>query len=255
MLTNLGVVQVHPRSAGPQWPRWLASVARRRFGGKSLLEWVVRRVTDAQRLDGVIVVLSDDPVQRSLAELVPPDVPVFVSDEPDPLARLVAAAEKYRAEGIVQMGIDHPFIDPVLIDRLVVTAQRQTQCDYIGCCSNCGDTAMLAKLGIFAEWCRVKALRRADRKASDSEDRNDPTHYVYSRPDQFRLRFVPVPPELDRQDLRLVIGGEEDWDHAQTIFEALGPEGLDWQQIAGLLDRHPAIRERMEVLNRDDVRV
>jgi hypothetical protein len=49
--------------------------------------------------------------------------------------------------------------------------------------------------------------------------------------------------------VRLALEVEEDWDHAQMILEALGPDNLDWQRIASLLDEHPAIRERMAALN------
>ena len=50
MLRNLGIVQVCFHS-----PRFRSNMARR-FGGRSLLEWVIRRVTDSVRLDGVIAV-------------------------------------------------------------------------------------------------------------------------------------------------------------------------------------------------------
>ena len=50
MLRNLGMVQ-----ACFQSPRFRCN-AMRRLGGRSLLEWVIRRATDSMRLDGVIVV-------------------------------------------------------------------------------------------------------------------------------------------------------------------------------------------------------
>ena len=84
MLNTLGIVEV--RQAGA----WCSSKFGRKLGGKSLLEWVVRRLTDCQRLDGVIVVLGDRPIDRALGELVPPDVPVFVSGKTDALGRFAA---------------------------------------------------------------------------------------------------------------------------------------------------------------------
>jgi spore coat polysaccharide biosynthesis protein SpsF (cytidylyltransferase family) len=63
------------------------------------------------------------------------------------------------------------------------------------------------------------------------------------------LRLIPVPRELDRDDVRLRIDGEEDWEHTQTIFEALGPEHLDYHRVAHLLDHQPALRQRMAALN------
>ena len=56
---------------------------------------------------------------------------------------------------------------------------------------------------------------------------------------------------MDRDDVRLTIDSHEDWEHAQEILEALGPERLDWQGIAGLLHHQPGMRQRMAVLNRE----
>ena len=50
MLNTLGIVQVRSE------PGTTVLKVGRKLGGKSLLELVVRRVTDCQRLDGVIVV-------------------------------------------------------------------------------------------------------------------------------------------------------------------------------------------------------
>jgi hypothetical protein len=46
---------------------------------------------------------------------------------------------------------------------------------------------------------------------------------------------------------------EEDWDHILTIYEALGPDKMDWRRISHLLDQQPALRSRMAALNRDTV--
>ena len=62
---------------------------------------------------------------------------------------------------------------------------------------------------------------------------------------------MPLPAEMDRDDLRLKLDHDEDWEHAQEIYDALGPEGLDWQRIAGLLHHQPELRQRMAVLNRE----
>ncbi len=74
--------------------------------------------------------------------------------------------------------------------------------------------------------------------------------YLYGHPEKFKVRLIPLPAELDREDLRLTIDGEEDWEHAQVIYDALGHDDWDWQRITELLDGQPALRKRMAVLNR-----
>lgn len=250
MLGTLGIVQVRMRGdAQPDMLR-TAACASRRFGEKSMLEWIVRRVTDAQRLDGVIAMIDQGPCAATLADLVPPDVPVFVNRQPDPLAGLVAALRSYRAAGVVMISIDNPFIDPALIDRLVTTADTHRYCDYISYRSAAGSAAVLSQVGVLAEWCRAEAIMRADREATDPAERCDIARHLYSHPENYQLRLIPAPAGLDRDDVRLTVNSADDWEHAQAIYEALGPESLDYRQIADLLNHQPALRERMAVLNR-----
>lgn len=244
MLRTLGIVQACFTS-----PR-LHGLVSRRLGGQSLLGWVVRRVTDCQRLDGVIVVARDAAEHRFAGDLVPMDVPVFACDEPDALQRFCLALEEYPAEAVVRVRGDNPFIDPELIDRLVTTAESHPNCDYISYCSRDGRPAILSPVGVYAEWFRSSALRRAARESKDSTDREQVTRYIYSHPEKFNLRLIPAPPEIDRDDVRLTVDIEEDWDHTVAIFEALGADSVDWQRIAGLLNHQPAMRQRMAALNR-----
>jgi spore coat polysaccharide biosynthesis protein SpsF len=244
MLETLGIVQAcfgSPHSRGR---------ATRKLGGKSVLEWVVRRTTDCQQLDGVIVVTSDAPENRVVADLVPMDVPVFRGTQPDALGRFAAALQEYPAESAVRICADSPFIDPVLIDRLVVTAREHPQCDYVSYCSHDGRPAILSPIGMFAEWFSAASLMKAARAAQGEADRECVTRYLYSHPEKFNIRLIPAPPGIDREDVRLTCEIEEDWEHALAIFEALGPDELDWQRIAALLDHQPALRKRMAALNR-----
>ncbi len=244
MLQTLGIVQACFDS-----PRFRCNV-NRKLGGRSLLGWVVRRVTDSIRLDGVIVVARDTAEHRFIADLVPPDVPVFVGNEPNASQRFARALDEYPAEAVVRVRGDNPFIDPALIDRLVTTAEAHPACDYVSYCSRDGRPAILSPVGVYAEWFRGAALRRAAGATGNTADHEHVTRYIYSHPEKFNLRLIPAPAEIDRDDVRLTVDIEEDWEHALAIYDALGPESLDWQRIADLLDHQPALRRRMAALNR-----
>jgi spore coat polysaccharide biosynthesis protein SpsF len=244
MVTTLGVVEVRHTADVP------FLTACRRLGGKSLLEWVVRRMTESLRLDGVIVLCPRIGQASEVADSVPRDVPLVISERADALARLAAALEQYPAEAVVCVAAEHPFVDPELIDRLVITAANHPQSDYIGFCSRNGRPAVRSPLGMIGEWIRTAALRQANVEARDPQERNHVASFLHAHPERFQLRLIPVPQELDRDDLRLTVCGEEDWQHVQDIFEALGPEQLDYQSIACLLDHQPALRQRMATLNR-----
>ncbi len=224
--------------------------AAKKLRGKSVLEWVARRATDAQRLDGVIVVTRSQLEYRFVVQLVPLDIPVVAPDEADALACWAAAVEQYSADAIVRIGTECPFLDPALVDRLVTLAESQPDLDYATYCCRDGRPAVLAPIGLYAEWVRRDALLTAARRARSRADRQHPTRFIYSHPERFRILRIPVPEEIDRDDVRLRVDLEEDWEHMETICEALGQEQIDMQRIARLLVHHPHMRERMADLNR-----
>ncbi len=244
MAGTLGIVEIDATLVATA----SGGLASRRLGGKPLLEWVVRRVTESILLDRVIVVV-DPVIEDVVRALTPQDISIFVSRQPDMLGRFAAAAREYDAHQLVRIGVDNPFVDPALIDRLFCTANTHPGCDYIGYYSHNGQPAMQTTLGVFAEWARADAIFQAEALANIDVDRQHATRYLYSHPELFQLRLIPVPKQLDRQDVRLSIGNEEDWENAQIILDALGPENLAWQEIAGLLDSQPRIRQQMATLN------
>jgi len=248
MLTTLGIVEACCHTPAER------SLACRRLGGKSILEWVVRRVTDAQQIDGVMVLSTAGAENESLRRLVPPDVPVYAAKRGDVLGCLVEALEEYRPESAVLIRADCPFADAMLIDRLVTTALSQGDCEYVGYNSRDGRPTSRSPVGVFAEWFRTKSLLLAARSAVAAADRNGPTRCLYAHPERFRVHWIPAPEQIDREDVRLTVDIEEDWEHMLTIFDALGPEELDWRRIANLLNHQPALRRRMAVLNRAHAR-
>lgn len=244
MVTTLGILEV-PNGAAESGH---GLFAHRRFGGTPFLDWVIRRVTDSLLLDRVVVLLDSEQAEK-LQPLAPADVSVFVSPQPDALGRFAAACRQFDANDAVRVKLDCPFIDPALIDRLVCTAKANPKCDYVGYCDAGGRPTVQSTLGVFAELCRAKAIYEADRSATKSAEREDVTRYILNHTERFQLRLARVPNQLDSPDLRLTIAGEEDWENAHLIFDALGPDRLDWQAIAQLLSQQPALCRRMADLN------
>jgi spore coat polysaccharide biosynthesis protein SpsF len=247
MSTTLGIVEV-PASTLESTSRETSSgfLPARRFGNKSLLEWVVRRVTDSLLLERVAIVAEEG--QGGVIErLAPPDVPVFVGRQPDSLGRIAAAVEHFQADHLVRVPLCCPFIDPEMIDRLVCTAAANASCDYVGYFSLDGRPAVLSKVGLFAEWCSSEAVARANRIARLDTERSNCMQFVFSHADLFQLRFIPVPERLERGDVRLMLEGKDDWEVADMIVEALGPDELDWRRIVGFLEQQPALRRRLGV--------
>lgn len=228
MLNALGIVQPRPSADGS------TAGLQRKLGGKSLLEWAVRQATDCQRLDQVVVAALPGAEAEIISRLVPRDVPVLIGSQPDRLRCFAEALAAYPAHGIVRIVADNPYTDPVLIDRLVKSADENPNCDYISFCARDGRPAILSSIGVFGEWCGADALRKADRDARTADDRDAVTRYLFSHPEKFQVRLIPAPTELDRDNVYLTVNREEDWERAQAMIDVFGPEALDWRRIAAL---------------------
>jgi spore coat polysaccharide biosynthesis protein SpsF len=248
MFETIGIVDLSGSSQDANTRSRWQSLAKRPLAGQPLVAWAIRRLSQAERLDHVVAIVPrGDP---SLAVMVPSGIEVFVCDEPDALARIVATIRKFPSESLVRAEMNRPLLDPVLIDGLIRVASSFRDCDYASYCSNDGRPAILSHVGLFGEWCRAAAIERAHRDCRDPVHRQHGTSFLYSNPRDFRVRLVPAPPELDRDDVRLTLAGCADVEHLEDILEALGPDHLYWQEIVDLLEEHPALRKQMELLNR-----
>jgi spore coat polysaccharide biosynthesis protein SpsF len=248
MAVTLGIVEFNADAYGKQNGKSLCALASRRFAGGSVLEWVARRVSESELLDKVVVVAREGPISELARQCTPQNITLFVSPEADSLARSVSAIEKFDAKAIVRVCVDNPFIDPVLIDRLIAASKQSPNRDFIGFCS-ADEKPLTCGHGMLADWCSASSVRRANTLAP-ADLRGDLSAFIRSQPDMFGLKWIPAPAQLVEDDMRLRIDVEEDWDHAQVIYEALDSASLDWQGITKLLDQQPAIRRRMADLNR-----
>ena len=220
-----------------------------RLQGKSILEWVARRATDCQQLDGVIVVTTSDPANLFVKDMVPLDVPVFIGEGEDLLSVWTKALEAYPCREFVRFETACPFVDQTLVDRLVKEAhQLDEPADYVGYRNHNGTPAMLTSVPVYGELVLTKTLYRLHERLRSPADRAHPTRYIYSHPERFKVHWLPTPPGLDREDIRLVLVDEDDWEVHQIIVDTLGPE-CDGHHIAHLVERCPSLRKQMERLN------
>ena len=107
------------------------------------------------------------------------------------------------------------------------------------------------QLGLAGEACLCDTLRRlrcnADRLPAD--DSGSIARWLESAPGAYHLRFVPLPSELDRDDLRFAVEDESDWDDVQLLCETVTEEDSQWQQLTQLVMSNQGLRESMATRN------
>ncbi|OYU71783.1 MAG: hypothetical protein CFE45_42280 [Burkholderiales bacterium PBB5] len=90
------------------------------LGGRPLLEWVLRRVQSARLVDAVVLATTDLQRDKPLVDLARNlGVATFTGSESDVLGRFAAASAQHRADVVVRVCADNPFVDGAEIDRLL----------------------------------------------------------------------------------------------------------------------------------------
>lgn len=90
------------------------------ISGKPMIQWVVERVKQAQKLEAVIVATDDERIAQCVRELDIDGVQVAMTraDHPSGTDRIAEAVQGLDADAVINVQGDEPLIDPELIDEL-----------------------------------------------------------------------------------------------------------------------------------------
>jgi spore coat polysaccharide biosynthesis protein SpsF (cytidylyltransferase family) len=243
MIRTLGIIDAYSPGE-PSLSCSLEGLVHSRVHGQSLVSWIAGRVLQAQRLDRVVVA-ANPRIATELQRLTPSYASIYPSSASDALKMLVDVTDWYPAQGIIRVGLDNPFVDPELIDRLVVAAEQRPDCDYLSYQLHDGRPVMLSRMGVCAEWYRVSALITADREIKAFSERNRVTQCLCRRPEMFRVGLIPMPNDWPAGDVHLAIDNTYDLEVLDEIIDALGPDRIDIRHLAELLGQHPSLQHRI----------
>jgi spore coat polysaccharide biosynthesis protein SpsF len=212
--------------------------------GKPMLWHIVRRVRAAPSIDEVVVAVPDGAADAVLRQFCATnDIASFSGSELDVLDRYYRAALMHRADPVLRITADCPFVDPDFLEKLIALYWSQ-RCDYAAVAA--GADAQELDEGYFpdgmdAECFNFASLERAWKEAEDPRDREHATRYIWRRKGLFRctklLADQKCPP------LRLTVDHPQDLVVASQIYERLFCEGniFHLKDIFDLLKREPEI--------------
>jgi len=212
--------------------------------GRPMLWHVVDRIRCSPLIRDVVVATSDhaadEPLRRFCVEA---DIPLFAGSELDVLDRFYRAAIESRGDPLIRVTADCPFVDPVVLNRLV-TLYANGGYDHVGVATGAG--ALFMKEGRFpdgmdAECFSFATLKRAWQEAGDPGDREHVTPYIWRVPGRFRLGVLSA--EQDFSSLRWTVDNESDFDMVSRIYAALYREDRPFlmRDILGFVASHPQI--------------
>lgn len=139
------------------------------------------------------------------------DLSLFMGSEDDVLSRYAKYAEQTKADYMVRITSDCPFIAPRTISKHITFA-AQYKWDYI---SNVDEMARMAPDGDDCEVMSAKMLKWVDEIASDKADREHVTTYIRKmRPKWARIAGVGY--DRDYSQLKISVDTEEDLEYVRS---------------------------------------
>ena len=235
---------------GEHASRCIARFAQRNLRGQPLISRMARRISESQLVQNVVV--SGIGLPASILTSGIPGVTILDQPKSHVIERMALAADRTGADWVVYIAGNRPFIDPVLIDRLLSEAKRHSDCDYLGYFSAGGGWQRMQHLGLAGEICHADSLRRLRRNLGRlgyfGEDASL-SAYFQDAPGIYQMRFIPVPAELDRSDLRFAVENENDWDDIQLLSETVANDDTQWQPLATIVLANANLRASMEGRN------
>ncbi|MBU1622380.1 MAG: glycosyltransferase family protein, partial [Nanoarchaeota archaeon] len=210
------------------------------INGKPMLLHVVERCRLAKQVDQVIVATTtnqnDDKVVTFCKEN---QIKCFRGDEDDVLERYYSCALFYKADIIIRICADCPFIEPSIIDKLVQEHLKR-KVDY-------SSTARLKHTfprGTEVEVFGMEQLKIAKNKAQTKEEKEHVTYYFYTHPEQFSIFILEAEEKFKRPHLRLTVDTIEDYNFVKGVYKKMNRQ--DYAPLVDVittLDRYPELLE------------
>lgn len=212
--------------------------------GRPLIEVLLRRLSRATELDGIVVATSLDPRNEPLAAHVRSlGYECVQGSETDVLQRYVDAARIAAADVVVRITGDCPLIDPLLVDQ-VVRVFKDAGVDYA---SNLSPPTFPDGLDI--EVFTRTALERAATESSSPYDHEHVTPYLRNNPAFTRTSITH---HRDLSGLRWTVDEPEDLEVIRFVFDHFAPDlHFDWEQVLMLQREQPECFAHNQQLTRN----
>jgi spore coat polysaccharide biosynthesis protein SpsF len=207
------------------------------LSGKPLLAYGIERLQRIKKPHHIVVATTtnwqDDAVETLCNTL---NVCCYRGNEHDVLDRYYQAAKKYPADAIIRVTGDCPLIDAHIVD-LMLDAFESSNADYLS-----NTLTRTFPRGLDVEIFTATALQTAFKEATQPEEREHVTPYVYNHPECFRL--VNYSQQNDYSQERWTVDTPEDFALIEKIIESLYPSVPNFTQeaVIALLDQQPEWR-------------
>ena len=208
-----------------------------KIGDKTLLSLVLDRLNESSMLSHIVVATTNRSEDDILVlESKNERIDVFRGSETDVLHRIAQAAKATKADEVVRVCADNPFLAIGSMDRMIrrhIDAENDLTFN--------GVHLKGVPPGFVSEVISMKALDAADNLARNSDEREHVTVYFKRNSDQFRIEAFEVLPRLMRSHLQLSIDTEKDLNVVRRVNAVMRADKkfVTAEEIIKVIDENP----------------
>jgi len=207
--------------------------------GQPMLAWVVNRARLAKSVEQVIVATSTDLLDSDIVLFCQKNaIDFFMGSPTDVLDRFYQTALKFKADYIVRLTADCPFIDPDLIDE-VVKVLLESDFDFVANRLP-PPYKRTYPIGLDVEAVAFPALQRAWKNATQLYEREHVMPFLYEVPGRFRIKILDYIKDLGT--MRWTVDTAQDLDFIRQVANQLNCRNdFSWKEVLKVIELLPEL--------------
>lgn len=185
--------------------------------GSPIIEWVISRIKQSKLIDKFVLATSLSKENDYLIKISKKyQIESYRGSENNVLSRFVDISTKEKADFIVRICADNPFVDPNEIDRLI-KFYFSKECEYA--CNHQHKINGEYADGFGAEIFSRDILNKIDNQVKSDSNKEHVTLYLWENRKHFNIMEVPAPIELKYPDLRFDIDTKDDFSKLKQLIK------------------------------------
>ena len=192
------------------------------ISGKPLIINILDRLKKSKLKNTIIVAIPKNKKNIDLEKILKKNKhKVFKGHEENVLKRYYDAAKKYKADIIIRITADCPFVDSKIIDKLIKILIEK-KFDYAS-----NTLKLTYPDGLDTEVFTFKALKEAQKKAKSKYDKEHVTPYIKrnKRFKKFNLKY-----KTNTSNFRLTVDEKRDMELVEFAFKNFGTK-IAWEKV------------------------
>ncbi len=217
------------------------------LAGKPVLEHIIERVKEAEKIEKIIVATSENKQDSQIVDLAKKTgIDHFQGKEEDVLDRFYQTAKFFQLDDIVRITGDCPMIDPEIIDQVIDLYQKE-QLDYAN-----NSVPSSFPDGLDVEVFSFQALEKAQAEAKLSSQREHVTMYFWQNPEIFKQRTLKNSVDLSAR--RWTLDEKQDYQMFKKVFNQLYRKNPNFRLKDALLffEQNPEIEKINQGIDRNE---